>query len=489
VSRALGFFEVRATTPAADSVPVGDGPLPRPSRPADRHDPENAMNPIRRSIRRCCRASLLPHVAGATALLLALLPAQGGAVGQPAAGAAAVDPAVGALLAKVAARRGLQSGKPETPIRCDGDYAVTFAGQKEPVAKGTFVDLFAGPERVRHTSNMGPYGAMERGVFDGVVWEVDPSLGPKVHGDLYGAVVRRWFGLLRGDDPRGAYVAFELLPAEAGAAEGAQRLRATPKLGKPDLWHIAADGTVLCIDTALPAPESAEAAFGLEGLVPATLMFAEWRDVEGGRFAMQRTLQMGPATVAFTVTRVTVGAAIDAAAFQPPAAVAKVQPLVSGPALDADGKPIYRVIERQPQPVASIRTKVRVQEISAQLAILLPEVGAYLHAVGGKSVGGPFTRYHGFEGDTVDLEAGIALLEPVAGKGRIQAGELPGGRVVTGWHIGPYEGLAAAHEALAAWLREQNLAARGGVWEIYWTDPGMVPDPKQWKTQLLAPVK
>ena len=28
-----------------------------------------------------------------------------------------------------------------------------------------------------------------------------------------------------------------------------------------------------------------------------------------------------------------------------------------------------------------------------------------------------------------------------------------------------------------------------GQWEIYWTDPGLEPDPAKWRTQIFFPVK
>ena len=38
-------------------------------------------------------------------------------------------------------------------------------------------------------------------------------------------------------------------------------------------------------------------------------------------------------------------------------------------------------------------------------------------------------------------------------------------------------------------LTEQKLKARGGVFEVFWTDPGMVPDPAKWRTQIFAPIE
>ena len=53
----------------------------------------------------------------------------------------------------------------------------------------------------------------------------------------------------------------------------------------------------------------------------------------------------------------------------------------------------------------------------------------------------------------------------------------------------PYENLTGAHDGLQAHLTQKGMKARGGVWEIYWTDPGMVPDKAKWRTQLFAPIE
>ncbi len=142
----------------------------------------------------------------------------------------------------------------------------------------------------------------------------------------------------------------------------------------------------------------------------------------------------------------------------------------------------------RPQPVLSIRVKTRPERIAATLAEILPEVFGYLKELGVPSAGRPFTRYHHFSAEEVDLEGGLPVSKPVAGRGRIAAGELPGGLLAASWHVGPYDGLAAAHQALRVWLDGQGRQAAGPSWEVYWTDPAEVPNPAEWKTEVICPV-
>jgi effector-binding domain-containing protein len=142
-----------------------------------------------------------------------------------------------------------------------------------------------------------------------------------------------------------------------------------------------------------------------------------------------------------------------------------------------------------PQHVVSIRTKCHVAELGAMLSEILPEVWRYIRKSGVAPSGPPFTRYHGFDDDRVDIEGGLPVPMPLAGEGRIVAGTLPGGPVATTIHFGPYDKLPDAHDALHVWIHEQHKNSAGPQWELYWTDPGLEPDPSKWKTELMWPIE
>jgi len=399
------------------------------------------------------------------------------------------DPVVAALLAKVAVNTGLTAGSKAAGLAIEGTYSVTLENTRDPVAKGSYRELFSGTDLARSTMEMGEFGAMERGIHKDTVWEVDPSMGAKVHRGVNAAATRRYFALLRCEDPRNTYQEFAKTGTQVIEGRELTVLSMTAAEGKPDKWYVDADGTVARVDIALPSPESADATFGISDAMDTVITFADWQKVDGGRFPMRSVLRMGTAQVSFVRSKITVEAAIDPAKFTPPAAVAKVKNQPTGPAFAADGAPTYQIVEREAQPVASIRVKVKPADISAQLAIMLPEVWARIRAAGAKEAGPPFSRYHSVSDTEIDLEAGIPVRKPFEEKGRVKNSELPGGKAVTCLHIGPYEKLADAHAGLSAHVIEKKLKARGGVWEVYWTDPGMVPDQSKWRTQLFAPIE
>lgn len=151
---------------------------------------------------------------------------------------------------------------------------------------------------------------------------------------------------------------------------------------------------------------------------------------------------------------------------------------------------VVEVREVKTQATAVIRFRVPQEEIGTKLAEVLPAVYAYVTAQG-VTPGTPFSRYFGTEAGLVDMEAGLRVAQPVSGEGEIRPGELPGCRVASTWHAGPYEELPAAHRALEAWVEAHAEVPAGGVWELYVTDPGREPDPAKWRTRVelpLAPV-
>ena len=141
--------------------------------------------------------------------------------------------------------------------------------------------------------------------------------------------------------------------------------------------------------------------------------------------------------------------------------------------------------------VATVRVSCDADKVSATLAAILPEVGGVIQAQGAAMASPPFSRYHTIDLATnkIDLEAGIAVKAPITVSGRVKPGELPAGKAAMTWHTGSYHDLQKSYDRLAAWMKTEKLTARGGFWEIYWTDPGLEPDPSTWRTQIFWPVE
>ncbi len=411
-----------------------------------------------------------------------------------AAGAAAQDRAADeakAILAKIDAARGGPSGAPAS-LALEGTFSISIDGvaDGEPVIQGRFTEIFAGGTRARHTADMGENGLFERGMTEEMVWEIDPVTGPKIHGTENAALLRRYFGLVAGAPSGTLYRSTRNAGVKEMNSQANVVLTMVPASGREDTWFVeAATGRITCIHIVLPRTDGEDLVWGMGREAESTLDFEEWKIVDGVEIPHRRTLHMGPVKWAFVVTKATIGGTIPAERFAPPESAAKAKgKVVASPPAPGEA-PSYRVLERDAQPFAGIRLTCKTAEVGATIAVLLPEVMAHLYATGAGVAGVPFLRYHKTGDSEVEIETGFPVAKRIEEKGRIRNGELPGGRTIVGWHVGPYEGLPAAHSALAAYAAENRLKPRGGSWEVYWTDPGVVPDPSKWRTQLFLPVE
>lgn len=146
-----------------------------------------------------------------------------------------------------------------------------------------------------------------------------------------------------------------------------------------------------------------------------------------------------------------------------------------------------------PVPVLYQARKVDREELGTVPAEVLPAVFGYVMASGLVPAGHPFVRHVDMSPAYLSIEAGMPLVEaatsdPPAGSD-ILCGELPGGLVATTIHKGSYEGVGDAYAALERWITEAGVENAGAPWEMYLTDPGEVPDPAEWLTEVIWPIR
>lgn len=128
-----------------------------------------------------------------------------------------------------------------------------------------------------------------------------------------------------------------------------------------------------------------------------------------------------------------------------------------------------------------------VAEIGPWLERAFTEVAAYLTRKGAGPVGMPFARYHPTSDNRFEVEAGFPSSTPTGGEGDVEPSELPGGTAAMTVHVGPYDAVQPAYEALRAWVREQGGEPAGDAWEVYISDPSLNPDPATWRTEVVLP--
>ncbi len=436
--------------------------------------------PIELSSLLCACAAVVPLL-----FLCATAPAQRDAEPAPPR-----DPELEALLDRIDAARG-PSALRGKPLIVEGTFTIHIDGQpgQEPISKGRFHETFGDALHARHVAKTEAHGVLERGSTADVVYELDPMTGPVLRTGAGAAALRRYFGVVRGADLRIDGAAIALAEKVERDGRACLLLRRTPMDGKIETFVVDAEtARVVEVETTLPSSEDMIVVFDYPPDAETKVTFSDWREVAGIHYPHARKVRMGGMVMTFACTKVVPDAKPAADAFELPKSVAALQRAIAKDP-NAGTKQGYQVVDRDVQPVASIRTKIAPDQITATLSVAFPEVLAHLNALGVRTTGAPFTRYHAFGADTVDLEIGIPVAAPFEAKGRVVNSELPAGKTIVVWHLGPYDKLGPAHEALVAHATKEKWKPRGGAWEVYWTDPGMVTDPARWRTQLFLPVE
>lgn len=142
----------------------------------------------------------------------------------------------------------------------------------------------------------------------------------------------------------------------------------------------------------------------------------------------------------------------------------------------------------EPQAAAAVRADVPMAELRAVFDRGFHAVVQAVEAQGGTLAGPPFGYYPRMPGDTVAVVVGFPVTKPITASGEVEPFELPGGRVVTGIHVGPYEKLEETYGDLLAWTQAEGLTLAEGMWECYLSDPSAEPDPSTWRTLVVCPL-
>jgi effector-binding domain-containing protein len=144
--------------------------------------------------------------------------------------------------------------------------------------------------------------------------------------------------------------------------------------------------------------------------------------------------------------------------------------------------------EQAAQPTLTIRTRIPVQNIPQFMGKAFGGVMQYLEEQGEQPAGPPFAAYYNMDMQNMDVEAGFPVSRSLAGRGELQAGTIPGGKRATCLHVGPYEQLGLAYEALTEWIKANGYEPTGVAYEFYLNAPDDTP-PQGLQTLMVFPLK
>ena len=146
------------------------------------------------------------------------------------------------------------------------------------------------------------------------------------------------------------------------------------------------------------------------------------------------------------------------------------------------------LIQRERRPALVVRTRTPVAEMSSVLGPAWGAVMACAAKAGAQPSSPPFVAYHNMDMSDLDIEIGFAVPHPVEGEGDVAAGDIAAGRAAVTLHVGPYDQVGAAYEALQDWMRANDLAPAGPPYEFYLNDPQDTP-PDQLQTRVVWAVQ
>lgn len=116
---------------------------------------------------------------------------------------------------------------------------------------------------------------------------------------------------------------------------------------------------------------------------------------------------------------------------------------------------------------------VRLRAAQRELPRVVPAAcGKVWNVIKARQITGAGRHVALYLDDQINLEVGVELDVPFVGDGDVVPSVLPQGTAATAVHMGPYDRLHGAHQAIRDWCAAQGHALAGPSWEIYghWLD-------------------
>jgi effector-binding domain-containing protein len=140
----------------------------------------------------------------------------------------------------------------------------------------------------------------------------------------------------------------------------------------------------------------------------------------------------------------------------------------------------YRVEVKpvESQMTAVIRFRARQDELARVVPAACGEVWEFARSANLPRPGRHVALY--LDGE-INLEVGAEVFQPFDGNERVSCSKTPAGIVATTVHMGPYDRLDGAHDAILRWCAENGHTLAGPSWEVYghWED-----DPAKLRTDV-----
>jgi effector-binding domain-containing protein len=125
--------------------------------------------------------------------------------------------------------------------------------------------------------------------------------------------------------------------------------------------------------------------------------------------------------------------------------------------------PVVRLEKLAATPVAVVRRQARPAELSKVIPEDCGTVWTFVRANGLKAGRNVAIYWDG----SIRLEVGVEIEGDMPADGAVVKSATPAGDVATATHLGPYNQLGTAHEAIHRWCATNGRRLGGPSWEIY----------------------
>jgi len=129
----------------------------------------------------------------------------------------------------------------------------------------------------------------------------------------------------------------------------------------------------------------------------------------------------------------------------------------------------------QPRKLAAVRRQVAIGEVGTAWGAALDQVWKFLRTQPGLRTDGHniFLYHHPAARNLpMNVDFGVEVTRGFDASGEVYPTETPAGEAAAALHVGGYDRLHEAHDAIHAWAQAHNRTFAGQSWEIYgdWSD-------------------
>jgi len=145
------------------------------------------------------------------------------------------------------------------------------------------------------------------------------------------------------------------------------------------------------------------------------------------------------------------------------------------------------ITDQPERPTLSVRTRAAVQDLPQLFDRIYGALMRYMGEMGAQPAGEPFAAYYNMDMQNLDIEIGFPVSKPLPDRGEIKCSVLLAGKYASTVHIGPYDAVGPAYEALTQYVKASGCEPTGVAYEFYFSGPETPPE--EIRTQIVLPLK